>query len=56
MEKEVFVFFFYIIISFPTLSDISQHDVKMQRQYEEEQQLLLCLQEAVEACHVEHTA
>jgi len=43
-------------MSFPTLSDISQHDAKMQQQYEEEQQLLLCLQEAVEVCYVEHVA
>ena len=48
-------------MSSPALSNISQHDAdmleeqhhKMQQWHKEEQQLLVCLEEAVEACHVE---
>ena len=51
-------------MSFSNPSDISQNNTKMleeqchkmQRQHKEEQQSLLHLQEAVEACHAKHVA
>ena len=42
-------------MSFPTLSNISQHDVnipEIQQQHEKEQQLLVHLEEVVETYHV----
>ena len=56
MKKEVFCSCFCIIISSPTPSNISQNDAEMQQWYEEEQQFLLCLQEAAEAHCAEHMA
>ena len=64
MKKEVFCSCFCIIMSFSNPSDISQNNTKMleeqchkiQRQHKEEQQSLLHLQEAVEACHAKHVA
>ena len=63
-QKKSFYLFFYIMMSFLTSSDISQHDAnileeqhhKMQWQHEEEQWLLVCLEEVAEACHVKHAA
>ena len=51
-------------MSFPTPSNISQNNAElleeqcheMQRWHEEQQQSLLWLQEAAEACHAEHVA
>jgi len=64
MKKEVFCSCFCIIMSSPTPSDISQNNAEMleeqcremQRWHEEEQQSLLCLQEAMEAHCAEHVA
>ena len=51
-------------MSSPATSNISQNNAEMleeqhyemQQQHKEEQQFLLQLQEAVEACHTEHVA
>jgi len=64
MKKEVFCSCFCIIISSSTPSNISQNNAEMlkeqcremQWQHEEEQQSLLCLQEAMEARRAEHVA
>jgi len=51
-------------MSSPTYSNIFQNNAKileeqqqeMQKRYKKEQWLLACLEEAVEACHIEHVA
>ena len=62
--KKVFCSCFYIIISSPAYSDLSQNDAemlekqcwKMQRWHEEEQRSFLQLQEAAKACHAERAS
>ena len=64
MEKKVFCSYFYIIISSPVHSDISQDDTEvlekqwqeMQQRYEEQQWLLVQLEEVVKLHWAEHTA
>ena len=63
-KKKFFCFCFYIIISFPTSSNIFQNDTEMlkkqhyeiQQWHKEEQQYLLYLQEIAKVCYVEHAA
>jgi len=63
MEKKAFCSCFHIIMSSPAPSNISQNNAEilkeqryeMQRQHEE-QQSLLHLQEAAEACRTEYAA
>jgi len=64
MEKKVCCSCFYIIMSSPTHSDISQNNAKilekqwqeMQWRYEEEQRLLIQLEEVVKLHWAECTA
>ena len=54
MEKKVFRSCFYIIMSFPTHSDISQNDTEiLEKQWQEMQWLQVQLEEVVKLCWAE---
>ena len=64
MKKEVFCSCFYIVMSSPAPSNISQNDAKilekqwqeMQQRHKEEQRLLVQLEEVAKLCQTEHMA